>query len=94
MGWTREQPEVNSTGGKLRTKDRCDTSDNGQRTSADPMLDWMIGDVYSEKDSEDNVYPRKIGNENKIDGAVASIMALGWDMVSAAGEQSAAIEIW
>jgi phage terminase large subunit-like protein len=62
--------------------------------NGDPMLDWMIGNVYGKKDSKDNVYPRKIRNENKIDGAVALIMALGRDMVSAAGEQSAAIELW
>ena len=62
--------------------------------NGDPMLDWMIGNVYGKKDSKDNDYPRKIRNENKIDGAVALIMALGRDMVTAAGEQSAAIEVW
>jgi phage terminase large subunit-like protein len=62
--------------------------------SGDPMLDWMIGNVYGKKDSKDNVYPRKIRNENKIDGAVALIMALGRDMVSVASEQSSTIEIW
>lgn len=48
----------------------------------DPVLDWMIGNVYGKKDAKDNVYPRKVRNENKIDGAVALIMALGRDMVS------------
>jgi phage terminase large subunit-like protein len=62
--------------------------------NGDPMLDWMIGNVYGKKDSKDNVYPRKIRNENKIDGAVALIMALGRDMVSVASEQSSTIEIW
>ena len=39
------------------------------------MLEWMIGNVYAKRDAK--VYPRKARNENKIDGAVGLIMALG-----------------
>jgi len=62
--------------------------------NGDPMLDWMIGNVYGQKDAKDNVYPRKARNENKIDGAVALIMALGRDMVSETVDLNATIEAW
>lgn len=42
------------------------------------VLNWMIGNVVGHYDAKDNVYPRKELPANKIDGAVALIMALGW----------------
>lgn len=42
-----------------------------------PVLAWMIGNVVCHTDAKDNVYPRKEQPQNKIDGAVALIMALG-----------------
>ena len=42
-----------------------------------PVLAWMIGNVVGHYDAKENVYPRKERSENKIDGAVALIMALG-----------------
>jgi len=42
------------------------------------VLNWMIGNVVGHFDAKDNVYPRKELPANKIDGAVALIMALGW----------------
>ena len=42
------------------------------------VLNWMIGNVVGHFDAKDNVYPRKELPGNKIDGAVALIMALGW----------------
>lgn len=48
--------------------------------SGDPVLEWMVGNVHAQKDAKDNVYPRKIRNENKIDGAVGAIMCLGRDI--------------
>lgn len=41
------------------------------------ILSWMMGNVTAKPDVKDNVYPRKARNENKIDGAVALIMATG-----------------
>jgi phage terminase large subunit-like protein len=42
------------------------------------VLNWMIGNVVGHYDTKENVYPRKEMTANKIDGAVALIMALGW----------------
>lgn len=46
------------------------------RHDGNPVLRWMIGNVVAVRDHKDNVYPRKEREENKIDGAVAAIMAL------------------
>jgi len=45
--------------------------------NADPVLTWMISNVVAKLDAKENIYPRKEFPENKIDGAVALIMALG-----------------
>lgn len=42
-----------------------------------PVLEWCISNVVCHIDAKDNIYPRKERVENKIDGAVALIMALG-----------------
>lgn len=42
------------------------------------VMNWMIGNVVGHYDAKENVYPRKEMPQNKIDGAVALIMALGW----------------
>lgn len=42
------------------------------------VLNWMIGNVVGHYDAKENVYPRKEMPQNKIDGAIALIMALGW----------------
>jgi phage terminase large subunit-like protein len=42
-----------------------------------PVMAWMIGNVVGHYDAKENVYPRKERQENKIDGAVSLIMALG-----------------
>jgi phage terminase large subunit-like protein len=47
----------------------------------DPVLAWMLGNVVGHYDAKENVYPRKKRPENKIDGGVALIMALGRHMV-------------
>jgi phage terminase large subunit-like protein len=43
----------------------------------DPVLDWMMGNVTAKEDAKENVYPRKDRPENKIDGAIASLMPFG-----------------
>lgn len=45
---------------------------------ANPVLEWMIGNVKAREDANENVLPRKEAGreEKKIDGAVAAIMAL------------------
>jgi phage terminase large subunit-like protein len=47
----------------------------------DPILTWMFSNVVAHYDNKDNVYPKKERPENKIDGAIALIMALGRAMV-------------
>ena len=43
----------------------------------DPVLTWMVSNVVAHMDAKENIYPRKERPENKIDGVVALIMALG-----------------
>lgn len=42
-----------------------------------PILTWMVSNVVAHYDRKDNIYPVKERPENKIDGVVALIMALG-----------------
>lgn len=46
----------------------------------DPCFAWQMGNVVAREDAKDNVYPRKERAENKIDAAVALIMAMGRQM--------------
>jgi phage terminase large subunit-like protein len=50
-----------------------------------PVLAWMLGNVMAREDGNENVFPRKEENrgENKIDGAVATIMTHSRLMVAA-----------
>ncbi len=41
------------------------------------VLTWMFSNVVSKEDANDNIYPRKQKPENKIDGVIALIMAIG-----------------
>lgn len=45
--------------------------------NGNPVLAWNIGNVVGHYDAKENVFPRKERPENKIDGAIALIMALG-----------------
>lgn len=55
------------------------------------VLNWMIGNVVGHFDAKDNVYPRKELPANKIDGAVALIMGLGWFVMN---KEAAAATPW
>jgi len=44
----------------------------------------LIGNVVGHYDAKENVYPRKERPKNKIDGAIALIMALGRHMANCA----------
>ena len=48
--------------------------------AACPVLGWMASNVVAFLDAKENVYPRKEIPENKIDGMVALIMAIGLAM--------------
>lgn len=43
--------------------------------NGDPVLEWMISNVVCHKDVKDNIYPRRSSEHQKIDGAIALIMA-------------------
>ena len=58
-----------------------------------PCLNWMAANVVAKADAKDNIYPRKELPENKIDGVVALIMAIGRAMVAPA-TQHIACEVW
>lgn len=51
-----------------------------------PVLTWMISNVVCHVDAKENIYPRKEQPENKIDGVVALIMALGRAKIAAEGQ--------
>ncbi len=57
--------------------------------NGDPILSWMISNVVCHHDQKDNIYPRKEREENKIDGVVALIMALGRQMALSVSNESA-----
>lgn len=48
--------------------------------NGDPVMTWMMSNVVCHVDAKDNIYPRKERAENKIDGVVALIMAIGRTM--------------
>ena len=56
--------------------------------SMDPVLLWMFGNVVAQLDKKDNIFPNKERPENKIDGVVASIMAMARAIVHAGPEIS------
>lgn len=45
--------------------------------AGNPVFDWMLSNVVCHSDHKDNIYPNKERDENKIDGVVALLMALG-----------------
>ena len=53
------------------------TRTNQIKHADDPCFNWMMSNVVAKQDAKDNVYPRKERDENKIDGAVSLIMAIG-----------------
>ena len=61
--------------------------------SGDPHLTWMMSNVVCHTDAKENIYPRKDAAENKIDGVVALIMALGRAMTQKK-ETGIGLEIW
>jgi len=53
------------------------------RHDGSPVLEWCVGNVVGHYDARGNVYPRKARPEQKIDAAMALIMALGRAMSDA-----------
>lgn len=51
--------------------------------NGDPVLAWMIGNVVCHRDHKDNIYPNREHQHQKIDGAIALIMAMARAMAQA-----------
>jgi phage terminase large subunit-like protein len=51
------------------------------RHDGNPVLDWCLGNVVGKADRRGNLYPTKQRAEQKIDAAVALMMAVGRAMV-------------
>jgi phage terminase large subunit-like protein len=54
-----------------------------------PAMKWMFSNVVGHFDVKDNIYPRKEKPENKIDAAVATIMALYHMLLQQSGPYTA-----
>jgi hypothetical protein len=50
--------------------------------NGDPVLSFCLGNVVCHVDSKSNVFPNKDREENKIDGAIALIMAMARALLS------------
>ena len=56
------------------------------RHAGDPVLEWCVGNVVGKPDRRGNLYPAKQRPEQKIDAAVALIMAVGRAMAEDTNE--------
>ncbi len=50
------------------------------RHDGNPVLRWMAGNVVAKEDLKGNIFPRKAHADAHIDGIVALIMAVAWDL--------------
>lgn len=53
-----------------------------------PVTTWMFGNISVKPDLKDNIFPRKDGDENKIDGGVATITAMARAMYTSGSQKS------
>lgn len=60
--------------------------------NGDPVLAWMMSNVVAKLDNKDNIYPKKERYENKIDGVVALIMAVG--IATLIPEMPTEVDVW
>ena len=56
------------------------------RHDGDPVLEWCVGNVVGRPDRRGNLYPAKQRPEQKIDAAVALMMAVGRAMAEDDGQ--------
>ena len=61
---------------------------------ANPAYVWMLSNVECKEDRNDNIFPRKQRAQNKIDAAVATIIAKARSVVPAPLSAVVAIEVW
>jgi phage terminase large subunit-like protein len=58
------------------------------RHGGHPVLRWMVSNVASRTDPAGNIKPDKAASSDRIDGVVASIMALGRAIVAPAPDDT------
>ena len=56
------------------------------RHDGNPVLEWRVGNVVGKPDRRGNLYPAKQRPEQKIDAAVALMMAVGRAMTEDDGQ--------
>lgn len=54
-----------------------------------PVMRWMVSNTVCHRDAKENIYPRKAAEENKIDGVVATIMALNRALLAPPEDENA-----
>ena len=59
-----------------------------------PAMVWMFSNVEVQADRNDNIFPRKARPENKIDGAVATIVGMNRALAAQPEPESAGMEVW
>ncbi len=75
------RPNVGTMSEPMKTLDALIRADRIEH-DGDPVATWCLSNVVAKEDAKENVYPRKSREENKIDAAVAMIMALGLSLAT------------
>jgi phage terminase large subunit-like protein len=57
-------------------------ADKKLETDNNSVMRWCVSNTVCHTDAKDNIYPRKAKPDNKIDGVVATIMAVGISQVA------------
>jgi phage terminase large subunit-like protein len=60
----------------------------------DPVLTWAISNVVCHPDKNDNIFPNKEHQDNKIDPVVALLMAINRVMFIPVHQEAFAVEFW
>ena len=76
-----EYPMNVSTMSEPTKASTCSSASIASATTAIRSWPGCLSNVVGHRDAKDNVYPRKEEAENKIDPAIALIMALGQHIV-------------
>ena len=86
----RRGAAVNTSFQRADENDRCADTGEKIRHTGCPVMTWMLSNTVAKANAKEEVYPRKLRDEDKIDGVVAMLMAMGRAL--AGGEVSTEIE--
>lgn len=59
-----------------------------------PCYVWQMSNVEVAPDRNENIFPRKLRANNKIDAAIATIVAMSRAIVSASAPENVGMEVW